>query len=145
MAGAALGTSTVTSFIESAAGVEQGGRTGLTGLVVAVPGTAARGAELKAAVALGESLAGAIIVLMLSGGQALEHYALRSASSVLAALCALKGPLHGGAPGPVLDMLDEIATEPAPSTRMAPPVPWPLSMAVLRVNWAPVTETEPLT
>jgi citrate synthase len=29
-------------------------------------------------------------------------------SSVLAALCALKGPLHGGAPGPVLDMLDEI-------------------------------------
>ena len=30
-----LGTSTVTSFIESAAGVEQGGRTGLTGLVVA--------------------------------------------------------------------------------------------------------------
>ena len=29
-------------------------------------------------------------------------------SSLLAALCALKGPLHGGAPGPVLDMLDEI-------------------------------------
>src|SRR5439155_6245328 len=35
VAGVALGTSTVTSFIESAAGVEQGGRTGLTGLVVA--------------------------------------------------------------------------------------------------------------
>jgi AGZA family xanthine/uracil permease-like MFS transporter len=35
VAGAALGTSTVTSFIESAAGVEAGGRTGLTGLVVA--------------------------------------------------------------------------------------------------------------
>jgi AGZA family xanthine/uracil permease-like MFS transporter len=33
--GAALGTSTVTSFIESAAGVEAGGRTGLSGLVVA--------------------------------------------------------------------------------------------------------------
>jgi AGZA family xanthine/uracil permease-like MFS transporter len=33
VAGAALGTSTVTSFIESAAGVEQGGRTGLTALV----------------------------------------------------------------------------------------------------------------
>jgi citrate synthase len=31
-------------------------------------------------------------------------------SSVLAALSALKGPLHGGAPGPVLDMLDAIAT-----------------------------------
>src|SRR5882757_1007077 len=35
VAGAALGTSTVTSYIESASGVEQGGRTGLTGLVVA--------------------------------------------------------------------------------------------------------------
>ena len=31
-------------------------------------------------------------------------------SSVVAGLCALKGPLHGGAPGPVLDMLDAIAT-----------------------------------
>eukprot|EP00435_Cladocopium_sp_Y103_P076989 s1_g728.t1 len=31
-------------------------------------------------------------------------------SSVLAALCALKGPLHGGAPGPVLDMLDDIGS-----------------------------------
>lgn len=34
--GAALGTSTVTSFIESAAGVEQGGRTGMTALTVSV-------------------------------------------------------------------------------------------------------------
>ncbi|RMF92186.1 MAG: NCS2 family permease [Planctomycetota bacterium] len=34
--GASCGTSTVTSFIESAAGVEQGGRTGLTAVVVAV-------------------------------------------------------------------------------------------------------------
>ena len=32
-------------------------------------------------------------------------------SAVVGALCALKGPLHGGAPGPVLDMLDEIGTE----------------------------------
>ncbi|WP_112945609.1 MULTISPECIES: citrate synthase/methylcitrate synthase [unclassified Rhizobium] len=32
-------------------------------------------------------------------------------SSVLAAIGALKGPLHGGAPGPVLDMLDAIGTE----------------------------------
>lgn len=31
-------------------------------------------------------------------------------SSVLAAVSALKGPLHGGAPGPVLDMLDAIGT-----------------------------------
>lgn len=32
------------------------------------------------------------------------------ASAVLAALGALKGPLHGGAPGPVLDMLDAVGT-----------------------------------
>ncbi|KQV27903.1 citrate synthase [Rhizobium sp. Root1203] len=32
-------------------------------------------------------------------------------SSVLAAISALKGPLHGGAPGPVLDMFDEIDCE----------------------------------
>ena len=31
-------------------------------------------------------------------------------SSIVAALCALKGPLHGGAPGPVLDMLDDIGS-----------------------------------
>ncbi|HEY0250791.1 MAG TPA: citrate synthase [Kofleriaceae bacterium] len=31
-------------------------------------------------------------------------------SSVVAAVGALKGPLHGGAPGPVLDMLDAIGT-----------------------------------
>ncbi len=31
-------------------------------------------------------------------------------SAIVGALCALKGPLHGGAPGPVLDMLDEIGT-----------------------------------
>ena len=36
VAGACMGTSTVTSFIESAAGVEQGGRTGLTSVTVAV-------------------------------------------------------------------------------------------------------------
>lgn len=36
VAGAALGTSTVTSYIESAAGVHQGGRTGLTAVTVAV-------------------------------------------------------------------------------------------------------------
>jgi AGZA family xanthine/uracil permease-like MFS transporter len=36
IAGACLGTSTVTSYIESATGVEQGGRTGLTAVTVAV-------------------------------------------------------------------------------------------------------------
>ena len=29
-------------------------------------------------------------------------------SAVVAAICALKGPLHGGAPGPVLDMIDGV-------------------------------------
>jgi citrate synthase len=33
------------------------------------------------------------------------------ASSLVAGLCALKGPLHGGAPGPVLGMFDAIGTE----------------------------------
>ncbi|MEA2720531.1 MAG: adenine/guanine/hypoxanthine permease, partial [Candidatus Eremiobacteraeota bacterium] len=36
MFGAALGTSTTTAYIESAAGIEEGGRTGLTALTVAV-------------------------------------------------------------------------------------------------------------
>jgi citrate synthase len=32
------------------------------------------------------------------------------ASSIVAGVCTLSGPLHGGAPGPVLDMLDAIVT-----------------------------------
>lgn len=44
------------------------------------------GISIITSVLLGEYLAGSIIVLMLSGGEALEAYALRSASSVLAAL-----------------------------------------------------------
>jgi heavy metal translocating P-type ATPase len=44
------------------------------------------GISIVTAVLLGEYLAGAIVVLMLSGGGALEAYAVRSASSVLAAL-----------------------------------------------------------
>jgi len=44
------------------------------------------GISIVTSLLLGEYLAGSIIVLMLSGGEALESYALRSASSVLAAL-----------------------------------------------------------
>jgi heavy metal translocating P-type ATPase len=44
------------------------------------------GISIITAVCLGENLAGSIIVLMLAGGESLESYALRSASSVLAAL-----------------------------------------------------------
>ena len=44
------------------------------------------GISIVTSILLGEYLAGSIIVLMLAGGEALESYALRSASSVLAAL-----------------------------------------------------------
>lgn len=44
------------------------------------------GISIVTSVALGEYLAGSIVVLMLSGGEAIENYALRSASSVLRAL-----------------------------------------------------------
>lgn len=44
------------------------------------------GISIVTAVLLGEYLAGSIVVLMLAGGEALESYALRTASSVLEAL-----------------------------------------------------------
>ena len=44
------------------------------------------GISIVTSVVLGEYLAGSIVVLMLSGGEALESYALKSASSVLEAL-----------------------------------------------------------
>jgi heavy metal translocating P-type ATPase len=44
------------------------------------------GLSIVTAVILGEYLAGTLVVLMLSGGEALEAYAVRSASSVLSAL-----------------------------------------------------------
>ena len=44
------------------------------------------GISIVTSVLVGEYLAGSIIVLMLAGGEALESYAVRSASSVLAAL-----------------------------------------------------------
>lgn len=46
------------------------------------------GISIVTSLALHEYLAGSIVVLMLSGGQTLESYALRSASSVLEALAA---------------------------------------------------------
>ena len=44
------------------------------------------GLSIVVSAILGEYLAGSIVILMLSGGTALEHYATRRASSVLAAL-----------------------------------------------------------
>ena len=40
-------------------------------------------------------------------------------SSVVAAFAALTGPLHGGAPGPVLDMLDAVGNAPAAAAWVA--------------------------
>lgn len=61
------------------------------------------GISIVTSVLLGEYLAGSIIVLMLSGGEALESYALRRASSVLAALAKrVPSVAHRqGASGPV--------------------------------------------
>lgn len=60
---------------------------------------------------LGEYLAGSIIVLMLSGGEALERYALRSASSVLSALAKrMPSIAHRKETSGIVDVgLDEIA------------------------------------
>jgi heavy metal translocating P-type ATPase len=63
------------------------------------------GISIVVATLLGEYLAGALVVLMLSGGEALEAFALGRASSVLQAL-ARRMPLvaHGRAHGAVVDV-----------------------------------------
>ena len=69
------------------------------------------GISIITSVILGEYLAGSIIVLMLAGGEALENYALKSASSVLGAL-AKRMPLlaHRKCGSEILDVvLEEIA------------------------------------
>jgi heavy metal translocating P-type ATPase len=69
------------------------------------------GISIITSILLGEYLAGSIIVLMLSGGEALESYALRSASSVLAALAKrMPSIAHRKRATEILDMaLAEIA------------------------------------
>ncbi len=63
------------------------------------------GISMITSVILGEYLAGSIIVLMLAGGEALESYALRSASSVLAALAKRMPSLaHRKQAGEMLDV-----------------------------------------
>jgi cation transport ATPase len=47
------------------------------------------GISIVTSAVLGEYLAGSIVVLMLAGGEALESYALRTASSVLEALAGV--------------------------------------------------------
>ena len=69
------------------------------------------GISIVTSVLLGEYLAGSIVVLMLSGGEALESYALKSASSVLAALAQrMPSVAHRKRDSEILDVaLEEIA------------------------------------
>lgn len=69
------------------------------------------GISIVTAVLLGEYLAGALVVLMLSSGEALESYAVRSASSVLRALAQRMPSLgHRRQDGRIVDVpLTEVA------------------------------------
>jgi heavy metal translocating P-type ATPase len=69
------------------------------------------GLSIVTAVLLGEYLAGSLVVLMLSGGQSLEAYAVRSASSVLNALARrMPSVAHRRTDGQVVEVqLAEIA------------------------------------
>lgn len=69
------------------------------------------GISIITSVLLGQYLAGSIIVLMLSGGEALESYALRSASSVLAALAKrMPSVAHRKRESEIVDVaLEEVA------------------------------------
>jgi heavy metal translocating P-type ATPase len=69
------------------------------------------GISILTSVVLGEYLAGSIIVLMLAGGEALESYALRNASSVLAALAKrLPSVAHRKSESAIVDVaLNEVA------------------------------------
>jgi heavy metal translocating P-type ATPase len=63
------------------------------------------GISIVTAVLLGEYLAGSLVVLMLSGGEALEAYAVRSASSILEALARRMPSLaHRRKEGQVVDV-----------------------------------------
>jgi heavy metal translocating P-type ATPase len=69
------------------------------------------GTSIVTSVILGEYLAGTLVVLMLSGGQSLEAYAVRRASSALAALARrMPSVAHRGRGGSLEDVpLDAIA------------------------------------
>lgn len=69
------------------------------------------GISIVTSILLGEYLAGSLVVLMLSGGEALEAYAVRSASSVLDALAKrMPQGAHRKQGGSFVDVpLDEVA------------------------------------
>jgi heavy metal translocating P-type ATPase len=68
------------------------------------------GLSIVTSILLGEYLAGSLVVLMLSGGEALEAYAVRSASSVLQALAKrMPSVAHRKVDGALADVpLDEV-------------------------------------
>lgn len=69
------------------------------------------GIAIVTSVLLGEYLAGSVIVLMLAGGEALESYALRNASSVLAALARrMPSVAHRTQGGEIVDLALEAVT-----------------------------------
>ena len=74
------------------------GRTGMRGRKGTLMPTTARNLSGRSSAALHATFTARVVA---STGSDLT-------SSVVAAIGALKGPLHGGAPGPVLDMLDAI-------------------------------------
>ncbi len=69
------------------------------------------GISIVSAVLLGEYLAGAIVVLMLAGGEALENYAVRNATSVLRALAKrVPSAVHRRRNSQIINIaLDEVA------------------------------------
>ncbi len=69
------------------------------------------GISIVSAVLLGEYLAGAIVVLMLAGGEALENYAVRNATSVLRALAKrVPSAAHRRRDSQIINIaLDEVA------------------------------------
>ncbi|HAF02987.1 MAG TPA: cadmium-translocating P-type ATPase [Spartobacteria bacterium] len=69
------------------------------------------GISIVSAVLLGEYLAGAIVVLMLAGGEALESYAVRNATSVLRALAKrVPSAAHRRRDSQIINVaLDEVA------------------------------------
>jgi heavy metal translocating P-type ATPase len=68
------------------------------------------GISIVSAILLGEYLAGAIVVLMLAGGEALENYAVGNATSVLRALAKrVPSAAHGKRDSRIIDLaLDEV-------------------------------------
>lgn len=96
IAGAATGTSTVTTFVESASGVEAGGRTGLTALVTGILFLACTFLSPIAAIIPAAATSAALIyvgVLMLSG---LKNINFEDISQTLpVALMLLAMPISG--------------------------------------------------